>query len=235
MWLYGTEPCARFLAGVDIYYNGSLIAILSATDIVTMVQLKLRRKTKTSGARAQAAARQRRKEFLFSAQTAVNSSTYPLLYIAYYSATFMVDMKLPLFLCTTLAWAMLHSIAGVLFVKNYTLQEFVLKMAANGSITVLPEETQEPVHLLILEAILLFLSTHLPAGSGSLDSWVVSQTKVTAYGNNDMRIREASRRNKKEFMFFVQSIQQAPVYGEFVSQGIRERKGNMNGVSHHKV
>ncbi|KAK6024077.1 hypothetical protein OSTOST_10120, partial [Ostertagia ostertagi] len=42
MWIWSTGRCGEALFDIDLYYNGSLIAIFTVIDIVTIVQLKLR-------------------------------------------------------------------------------------------------------------------------------------------------------------------------------------------------
>ncbi|KAK5977500.1 hypothetical protein GCK32_002206 [Trichostrongylus colubriformis] len=120
-WSFGTEPCAQHLAlYMDLYCNSSLILIFTCTDVVTIVQLKLRKKkiiikSKTNAAQNREAVRER-KEMMFAIQAALSSFTYAILLMSGFAFAPLTVTSFGLFLCTTLVWSFTHTAGGAIFV-----------------------------------------------------------------------------------------------------------------------
>uniref|UniRef100_A0A7I4Y2V1 G_PROTEIN_RECEP_F1_2 domain-containing protein n=1 Tax=Haemonchus contortus TaxID=6289 RepID=A0A7I4Y2V1_HAECO len=118
-WTFGSEPCAQIVAFyIDYYYNYSIFIAFLLLDIITVLQLRSRRKklvphtSGTGASRNMMEAKKERKEFMFFIQAALSSVTYLILFVSATSLASVVMSEFQMFLSGTLLWAFVHTMGG---------------------------------------------------------------------------------------------------------------------------
>uniref|UniRef100_A0A7I5E741 G_PROTEIN_RECEP_F1_2 domain-containing protein n=1 Tax=Haemonchus contortus TaxID=6289 RepID=A0A7I5E741_HAECO len=119
-WTYSMEPCTQVLAlYVDYYYNYFIFFVFLALDVITIVQLRSRRRKvlarqqMMNGHQAREDAKKESRELRFLAQAALSTFTNLVLYCC---GCFAVKDPRFQLLCYSLCWQLIHALAGVIFV-----------------------------------------------------------------------------------------------------------------------